>query len=430
MAGMALGGMLNGAIAGFRQARSDIREDEEYEALKRRRAQQAERENVAWQQGQEDRTYQLGRRGIVDAQNDQNFGVQQRLNALREEGLQFEAGRRPTLAQQQDAAFALDQRRGEESIATSRASRAAQGQAMSFAKERQDRERKQWGREDIEYAVRDTRDAIAPAFIRGAQTGDWGPLAETWNASPLGAGTKVDSIRGDAQGNVQVIVKGQPVFTGPVQQFEKFVSQAIDPTAALSEMAGRRGAMEDRAAGLGARGMQEPASVRETNELAARLEPLPGEDERARWLRAYKMVNERGAQPLADVHAKIYQQTLKALDESYQGMKMTPEQKQDAAYATADSYVARLGQQPAGGVGAALSARGAPPAAGAPAAGAPAAPAPGAAPAAKPPAQAGSLPPDPKHGRAVAYAVDKAGKYGPAGGQVVRYEDGTVLPVQ
>lgn len=407
MANAAHGGMITGLLSGFRQGRADARDDQDYEAAKERRRILQEREAMQFDQTQQDRSHMLERRPIIEGREDAQAARQAELGDLSIGAARFKQSRMPLEAEQDDAKHALGMRQGEEGIANLRTSRAATSQSMSHARERQGRERKQWEREDVLLAIDDTRRTIAPAFIRGAQTGDWSALQEEWNASPLGEGSPVDSIQQMQDGRVQVVVGGKPVFAGTPMEFEGFVSKAIDPTAALTEMQKRRSGQENLRAGLGSggtgRGATDPAVIKETEQVFRRLAPIEGESDDERWMRAYEQVNERGHTPLEDQHAKIYQQALKELNENPVLTRgKTPAEIADMAYESTDRYIERRRQRQQR-----APTDGAQPGATAPA------------PAAAQPASAATQ----GHGKIVRTGVDKK-----TGQRMVQYEDGTVAP--
>lgn len=345
MANPAMGGILSGLMDGYRTGRADFRADEMYAAEKARRAKMEQRDDLTFQQGQEDRNYGLTRRPIVDAQNDAahaaqmtNYGLQQRVS-------QHNVDRLPVIDAQADAQHALQLDLSRENIAGAK-------QRRGIAAEQQARQRKEWGREDLQDAVDATRRMIAPAFFAGARSGDWSKLAASWNASPLGRTSPVDAIEQGPDGTITAIVGGKPLFRGNVEAFQGFVAQATDPTQAFADMDARRRVTEDRQYGINPRGsQQDTAVIRETNEVFRRLTPMEGESENDRWNRAYRTVNEKGHTPLEDVHAKVYQQALKSLQENPMASRgMTPEEMSAAAFQAADDYVAKMQQRGIGAI--------------------------------------------------------------------------------
>jgi hypothetical protein len=404
------GGVVGGLLDGLRLGQADARSTDMYEEEKRRRAKAEGRSDTLFDQQQADYQHTQERRPVEEQQKDQQFQSQMTGADLQQQGQRFALERQPIEAAQSDENHQLGVQGKRENIKGAQQSRGIQAQDAAHRNKRYSFEDDQM---EVERALNETKKLIAPAFVQGAQSGDWSALQESWNQSEIGQHSPVDSIQTIPGKGVVVTAGGKPVFQGDVRNFEAFVSNAIDPTSAFEQMAAQRRAISDREAGVPGKGSsQDPAVIRETNEVFRRLKPAEGESDDERWQRAYSQVNEKGHTPVEDVHAKIYQEALKQLQANpLQTRGMTPEQISSAAFDMADSYVAELQNRSAGRSASGLQGQQTAPAQ----VGAPAAPA---------AAPAGD------HGRVVATAVDTIGKYGPKGGKVVRYEDGTVAPAQ
>lgn len=346
---------------------------------------------------------------------------------LRNSASQLELERLPTKYAQDDQQFGLGVALKNENIASAR-------QRRGMDAEEQGRRRKQWSREDTLAAVEDTKRAIAPAFVQGAQTGDWSAMAQAWNASPFGSANPVDAIQQGPNGSVSVIAGGKPIFSGPVREFQVFVSNAIDPTAYFVEIDTRRKAIEDQKYGLGAAGKagNEPAEIRTTNAIFARLKPQEGEDENARWMRAYSMQAQRAGHAPEQAISGFYEAVMsKALASGVSGERAEAMAlKATRAYAQRFHPDADLNfdadEEPApkpaqqgflsrlldgGGGGQSSTVVGVH---------------------ANHAVTAGGQTPATSQGRGriVAAGIDREGRYGPPGGRVGRLEDGTVVPIQ
>lgn len=80
-----------------------------------------------------------------------------------------------------------------------------------------------------------------------------------------------------------------------------------------------------------------PAVLQETEAVFTRLQKMPGEDDSARWMRAYAMVNQRGGVPIEDAAQKLWAAAYQeALGSSY---KTDSKEKDAEARAIADSVV-------------------------------------------------------------------------------------------
>lgn len=80
-----------------------------------------------------------------------------------------------------------------------------------------------------------------------------------------------------------------------------------------------------------------PAVLQETEAVFTRLQKMPGEDDSARWMRAYAMVNQRGGVPIEDAAQKLWAAAYQeALDDP---AELDPKKKESNARAIADSVV-------------------------------------------------------------------------------------------
>jgi hypothetical protein len=156
-----------------------------------------------------------------------------------------------------------------------------------------------------------------------------------------------------------------------------------------------------------------------------RLPPQEGEPESDRWMRAYAMTRQRAAQSPEDVAAAFYSAQMKDGGKPERALAATREFMSRFYPDAQGAWNGLAGQQhiqpifadPGNGV--------APPPRFAQAV-PPRAVVPRSAPALQAPPSRGMQ--SVNHGRPIATAIDRDGRYGPRGGRVVRYEDGTVAP--
>ena len=92
-------------------------------------------------------------------------------------------------------------------------------------------------------------------------------------------------------------------------------------------------------ASMSGRQASTPAVLQETEAVFSRMQKMPGEDDNARWMRAYAMVNERGGVPIDDAAQKLWAAAYQESLSSPMSMTKTAEQKDAEARAVADAVV-------------------------------------------------------------------------------------------
>lgn len=398
MAGMYDGGILSGFLDGWMKGEDRHREREQYESAKRKAAKQEQRSDTQWEQSQQDRVrdqaWQDEGRGVQrehwlrDATAYQQ-GQDDRAHALR---------RRPVLEAREDEAHAVG-------MEGRRAQLAAARQGMAFAAEDQADHRRarqrEWDQASLQDEVTKAVRAVSPAFVNGMRTGDWAGMKDAWN-STMGQhnGQVVDDIAQGEDGRITVTVNGKPKAFNDAGEFQAFVSNALDPTAAFVQMDTTRRALEQRSLGLGpaGRGASVPAALQEADAVYQRLPAKEGESENERWMRAYAMTTQKAGMSPEQAGAGFYQALMKEAG----GRKDAHER----AMAATDLYMQTFyGQAPA-----------------ARAAGA----APGHAPA--PTGMAGAMAASPPAAAAQPRVV-RTGTL-PDGTRVAQLEDGSIVPLQ
>jgi hypothetical protein len=267
----------------------------------------------------------------------------------------------------------------------------------------------------VDQARQQAQDALEQGFAAGRMTGDWGHLADAYNATvaQTHGGAPISAITQGPDGSFTVSSgSGSMKFADQTHLFQA-IGAIVDPKLY----------MQDLYAGLTRK--DQPAAIQETNAIFQRLPAREGEDENARWMRAYAMRSAKAGESPEAAAAGFYKMvsgtganseralaaTRQFMSTFYPGSKGAwnpgaPQSSVQPVFADPDSGVApppRFAQAVP-----------------------PTAVVPRSAPALQAPPSRGMQ--RVNHGRAIATAIDRDGRYGPRGGRVVRYEDGTVSP--
>lgn len=352
MANIALGGILSGLMAGYDQQNELNHQRDERAYQKQRRAvtdSQQDRQFAANMTGLDQRN-QLGALELQNAparfQREAQLGdAQIKGYGLRNAMEQFQLDRAPTLAQQHDSGFALDQEGKRASIAHTRASTGLAGLQAQAARIGLDEKQ-------LEQQRMRAQDTLMRGIVQGRMTGDWSGLVNGWNGTVGKAfgGNPLEGITRNEDGTFTAHAGGGAAMQfGGIDQLMEMAGAVTSPDAylkgVLSQHYGNR--------------QGEPADIRSARELAKGMQRNPGETDAQLFNRAYDRVRAKGYMDPSDLHAKIYQGTMAALKDDF---NLTTEQKSQAAMEQADKYVQAMMERGdrSGGAFGAIAQQGAP----------------------------------------------------------------------
>lgn len=299
------GGVLSGLLSGWRMGENDHRAKEQYESDKVRQVKADQRGDVQWSQGQEDRVRDIDWQGQERDQQRQHWTQNATVFNQGQEDRAHAIGRRPVLEAREDEAHTLGVEARRQQIAAGR-------QQMGFAAEDQANQRRarkrEWDAVSLQEEMDKATRVVAPAFIRGNQTGDWSQLKDAWNNTMGAHGAKVDAIESGPGGKIGVLVNGKQRIFNSADELQGFIVDALDPSEAFATMAENRKALQRSALG-GDRGA--PAAIQETDAIFNRLRPEQGESESDRWMRAYALRSQKAGMSPQQAGAGFYQALMK-----------------------------------------------------------------------------------------------------------------------
>jgi hypothetical protein len=415
MAGYALGGILTGLMKGYDDQNAQNQLDRYYQDYFDQRAFQRRRDVAADARGQTefndkqaDRAHMLERRPIEEGQKDADYGLGAAIKQLQLQKGQHDFDRLPALDAQDDAKFALDQQAKRQSIAES-------GQRMSLDAIKMQLDRLGLDQKRVDQARQQAQDALEQGFAAGRMTGDWGHLADAYNATiaTTHGGAPISAITQGPDGSFTVSSgSGSMKFADQTHLFQA-IGAIVDPKLY----------MQDLYAGLTRK--DQPAAIQETNAIFQRLPAREGEDENARWMRAYAMRSAKAGESPEAAAAGFYKMVSGTGANSERALAAT-RQFMSTFYPGARGAWNGGAQQPSVQPAFADPGNGVAPPPRFAQAVPPRAVVPRSAPALQAPPSRGMQ--SVNHGRPIATAIDRDGRYGPRGGRVVRYEDGTVAP--
>lgn len=379
-----MAGIFGNFMRGYEGARGQLRDDEEQRYLRGERAYHGERrgvldqrQDVGWEQGQEDRSreltrdqeeYPLRRRALEQGVESGDLG----LRAAR-----FNVDRQPVQAQQEDARFAED-------IAGSRQMRGMRGAAEGRAQQqhRIQMEMAELGLDEARLQAEYTqfRNQLAPAARQFVMRNDPKAIEDFWN-STLGRDNPIQIIQAeDGTYLSQPAAGGEPQPIGTREDVLRMVDAfSRSPTAYLDTLHGLT-----FGGGRGQGGRAAPAAIQEAEYVASLLPALPGESQQDRMLRAYEISKYKGMERPEDARRRIAAEVAKGMTQP-NAMTGQPGRIDQAALAEqvdaimgvvyGDQQTAGLGQgqqmglgaamrpgnQPAGGAPSAASSGGQPP---------------------------------------------------------------------
>lgn len=293
MAGYALGDILSGAMQGYDDQVQQDRLDRYYQDYFDNRALQRQRDVAAdaraqteFDNKQADRAHDLDRRPIKEAQEDSEYGLQAAIKQLQLRKDQHDVGRLPLRDQQQDQQFALEQQARRQQI------------NLNSIKTRLD----QMGLDDkkVEQSRQQAQDALTQGFAAGRMTGDWSHLADAYNSTIAQThnGQPITVTQGQDGSFTVANGSGAMKFADQNHLFQA-LGAVVDPKLY----------MQDLYAGLTRK--DQPAAIQETNAIFQRLPAQDGEDENARWMRAYAMRSEKAGESPSDSAAGFYKTMVK-----------------------------------------------------------------------------------------------------------------------
>jgi hypothetical protein len=389
MAGQFDGGILGGILSGWRMGEEDTRTRQEFKARQEDAAFQRQRQQAAdAREAQQFNWIAEDRPGDV-AFRDESRGVQRQHwsqgATLFNQGQEDRARalhREPLLQAREAELFGLDVEGRRQNIAAGR-------QQMGFAAENQAEQRRVrqrvWDEASLQDEIDKATRAVSPAFMRGQALGDWGPLKDAWNRTMGQHGAQVDAIEQGPNGQIGVLVNGKQKIFNSADELQGFIADALDPTDAFAAMgANRRGRMRDAAGGS-------PSYVQEIEYLRGIMPKREGESDGDHIGRVLEYRNRARS---------------KSPDEEFRGLvaKFMADgyTKPEAAVERARAVMEQSFRQPPRGTFDDVDFSRHPWAAS---------------------SQGGAR-------RVVSVAIDTQGRYGPKGGRVAKYDDGSIGPAQ
>jgi hypothetical protein len=295
MAGYALGGILSGLMQGYdtqneinRRNQLDQEARDERAAQRRRQAAADSRTEIQFENQQADRSHMLERRPVLEQREDADYGLQSAIKKLQLQRGEHDVARMPVEDQQKDAEFALQQqgRRQQLSINAMR----AQLEKMGLDQAKVDQARKQ------------AEDALVQGFAAGRMTGDWTHLADAYNATiaQTHGGQPIAGITQGPDGSFTVTSAGGGAmkFADQNHLFQA-VGAIVDPKLYMQDLY------------ASVQRQSQPAAIQETNAIFQRLPAQEGEDDNARWMRAYAMRSEKAGESPSDSAAGFYKTLVK-----------------------------------------------------------------------------------------------------------------------
>lgn len=303
-----MGGILSGLLSGWRlgdadtrQRKADARVEDEYAYQQERRGVLDAQHDTTFQQGQDDRGRRIKREDNLDQRSDTLFDQQQQ---DREHAL----ARRPIVEQREDEQYGLQTALTKQQMRQSAAQFGSQQQAAAVRAELD-----RMGLDDakIERQARRAQRAVLGAISTADITGDWKSVVGAIN-STMGKdnGYEVKSIQEQKDGSFVIDFGGNEPMVLPDRQ--ALAEAAFKLTSPETYAQVLHSAIGQRL-GLAENGQRQPAQVATADAVFARLEPLEGEGDAARWIRAFNMSNSsRDMAPEARVQ-KFYADTLRAM---------------------------------------------------------------------------------------------------------------------
>lgn len=297
-----MAGIFGNFMRGYEGARRQLSEDEERRYLAQERQYQQERrgvlderDDVVWDQGQEDRArglerdaaeYPLRFRSLEQGVESGDLGLQ---------SARFAVGRQPIEAQQADELHGLNVQGAQQGM---RMRASAEGRAAEM--HRIQREMADLGLDEARLQAQYTqfRNQLGPAARQFVMRNDPKAIEDFWN-STLGAENPIRIIQAeDGTYLSQPAAGGEPQPIGTREDVIRMVDAfSRSPTAYLDTLHGLT---------MGARGGRgTPAAIQEAEYVAQLLPEVPGESPRDRMLRAYEISKYRGMERPEDARRKI-----------------------------------------------------------------------------------------------------------------------------
>jgi hypothetical protein len=300
MAKTAFGGILSGLMQGFdyqnevnRRERLD-REAADDRAYQRSRMQRADmRAETEFENQQADRAHMLERRPVLEAREDEDYGLQSAIRKLQLKRGIHDVERMPIEDQQRDAEFALNQQAKRQSIAEG-------GQRLSLNKMRMELEKMGLDQAKIDQARKQAEEALLHGFAAGRMTGDWSRLAHAYNATIARThGGQPIAITQNEDGSFTVANGSGAMKFADQNHLFQAVGAIVDPKLYMQDLYASMTRSD------------EPAAIKETNAIFQRLQPIEGEDDNARWMRAFAMRSARAGESPQDSAAGFYKTLVK-----------------------------------------------------------------------------------------------------------------------
>lgn len=298
-----MAGIFGNFMRGYEGARRQLTEDEERRYLAQERAYHGERrgvidqrEDLGWEQGQEDRArglerdaqeYPLRFRSLEQGVESGDLGLQ---------SARFAVGRQPIEAQQADELHGLNVQGAQQGM---RMRASAEGRAAEM--HRIQREMAELGLDEAQLQAQYTqfRNQLGPAARQFVMRNDPKAIEDFWN-STLGAENPIRIVQSEDGTYASVpAAGGEPQPIGTREDVLRMVDAfSRSPTAYLDTLHGLT------VGGLGG-GRGTPAAIQEAEYVASLLPELPGESPRDRMLRAYEISKYRGMERPEDARRKI-----------------------------------------------------------------------------------------------------------------------------
>jgi len=392
----------------------DSREDRQYEVGVVRPMQ-----TESAQLGLQSQRFVTGRQPVEAAQTDAKFEQGMVAGELANQTAQFQLARQPVEARQRDARFGLEMQGAQNGIV---AQQLQIGSAQRAAQIEEAQQPDRLNQIQIERAQRQALDEVAKngqQFFRLASTGNKQKAADLMNAvfakamnDPDGdAGLRVNQegkyfmvgpdgnpvvMLGDENGVLQYAYQfasdyntfaqswqgiqdaraqaaakeAEARATNP-QRFVETMQQPDGTVAMVDRVTGTARPVTDAQTGKPVRGAidgragQMPKRLQEVEAVVARLQPVEGETDNDRWMRAYSMVTSRAGMDPDQASADFYETVMRSLLRPDAMGRITPQatqQAQEQAAQLTEDFRSRFlgGRQSASGLGGQQSARPAP----------------------------------------------------------------------
>src|SRR5690606_8431741 len=115
------------------------------------------------------RSHMLERRPVLEEREDADYGLRSAIQGMRAKASKMELDRLPTKYAREDAEFDMRQRRDKQALSI-------QGMQAELTRMGLDEKR-------LQANLNRARDAVGRGIAHGMQTGDWGGLAQAYNAT-------------------------------------------------------------------------------------------------------------------------------------------------------------------------------------------------------------------------------------------------------